>query len=110
MNAYCWPHAREIEHMTSAEAYDLYYGLPAPSGSEHLALIRALGDHAWMMRQEEEAGKPQRQILPMPEKAPETASAEAPPKVPAKPKFKRPQPAREEAAGGAQFFLAGIKS
>ena len=103
-----WPHEREIEHMTSTEAYELYYGLPAPANAGQLALIRALGNHGWKTRQEEEAGRPQRQILPMPEPVP--AEAKAQPLTP-RPKFKpKPKPAtQEERPGGASFFLAGLK-
>ena len=43
--------------MESTEAYDLYWNLPAPANAEQLAIIRALGDKAWQMRQEEEKGR-----------------------------------------------------
>jgi hypothetical protein len=102
-----WPSFGEIESMESTEAYDLYWNLPAPTGDEQIALIRALGDKAWAMRQEEEAGKAKRTFLPMPEKAPEQAVP-----LPLKrPFFKaKPKPvAHEERPGGASIFLAGLK-
>ena len=99
-----WPSFAEIETMESTEAYDLYYNLPAPADAGQIELIRALGDQAWKMRQEEDAGKAKRTYLPMPEKV-----AAEPVKIAPKPFFK-PKPApKEERAGGASFFLAGLK-
>jgi hypothetical protein len=102
-----WPSFGEIESMESTEAYDLYYNLPAPAGGDQIAIIRALGDKAWAMRQEEDEGKAKRTFLPMPEKATE----QAPPMPPKRPVFKpKPKPvAHEERPGGASFFLAGLK-
>jgi hypothetical protein len=104
-----WPSFAEIETMESTESYDLYWNLPAPADADQIAIIRALGDQGWKMRQEEDAGKAKRTFLPMPEKAPEIIAA-AP--LPPRPKFKpRPKPAaQEERPGGASFFLAGLKS
>lgn len=99
-----WPSWAEIETMESTEAYDLYYGLEAPANPEQLAIIRALGDQAWKMRQEEDAGKPKPSYLPMPERI----ETPAPAPLPA---FKRkPKPApKEEVRGGSQFFLSALK-
>lgn len=104
-----WPSSAEIETMESTEAYDLYYNLPAPADAHQLAIIRALGDKAWQMRQEEDFGKAKRTYLPMPQPVPvEAAKAPLPPKP--KP-VQKPKPApKEESAGGALFFLAGLKS
>lgn len=100
-----WPSFVEIDSMESTEAYDLYYNLPAPENADQLALIRALGDKAWQMRQEEDAGKAKRTFLPVPEKAPMQAEP-----LPAKRPFFKPKPvAHEERPGGASFFLAGLK-
>jgi hypothetical protein len=99
-----WPSFAEIETMESTEAYDLYWNLPAPENAEQLTIIRALGDKAWQLRQEEDAGKAKRTFLPMPEPVPVTTPKPAP-----KPKFQPKPKAPEEAAGGALFFLAGIK-
>lgn len=99
-----WPSFAEIETMESTEAYDLYYNLPAPADAHQRAIIRALGDKGWQMRQEEDAGKAKRTFLPMPEPVPVTTPKPAP-----KPKFQPKPKAPEEAAGGALFFLAGIK-
>lgn len=101
-----WPSFAEIATMESTEAYDLYYNLPAPENADQLAIIRALGAKGWEMRQEEDAGKVKRTFLPMPAKVP----AEAMTASPARPIFKRkPKPApKEDGAGGAMFFLAGI--
>lgn len=103
-----WPSFGDISAMESTEAYDLYYNLPAPENADQLALIRALGDKAWQMRQEEDAGKAKRTFLPMPEKAP-VEEVKSP--LPPRPKFKlKPKPvAHEERPGGASFFLAGLK-
>ena len=101
-----WPHEREIEHMTSTEAYELYYGLPAPAHADQLAIIRALGDKAWQMRQEEDSGKAKRSYLPMPEKAPEIVATEP---LPSKPKPAPKPKAEPKREGGASFFLAGLK-
>lgn len=103
-----WPSFVEIESMESTEAYDLYWNLPAPANADQIALIRALGDKAWQMRQEEDHGKAKRTYLPMPEKAPVEA-VKAP--LPPRPQFKhKPKPmTHEERPGGASFFLAGLK-
>ncbi len=103
-----WPSFAEIESMESTEAYDLYWHLPAPANADQLALIRALGDKAWQMRQEEDFGKAKPTYLPMPEKAP---VEEMPSPLPPRPKFKlKTKPAaHEERPGGATFFLAGLK-
>jgi hypothetical protein len=102
-----WPSFAEIDAMESTEAYDLYWNLPAPENDDQLAIIRALGDKGWEMRQEEDSGKVKRTFLPMPEKVPAEAAVTA---SPARPIFKRkPKPApKEDGAGGAMFFLAGI--
>jgi len=91
--------------LESTEAYDLYYNLPAPADAHQLAIIRALGDKAWQMRQEEDFGKAKRTYLPMPETVAVTTPKPAP-----KPKFQPKPKAQEEAVGGSLFFLAGIKS
>lgn len=104
-----WPSFGDIEAMESTEAYDLYYHLPAPADAEQLAIIRALGDKGWQMRQEEDAGKVKRTFLPMPERSPAPAAQAAPA---ARPKFKakaRPS-AAPASTGGASFFLAGLKA
>lgn len=108
MNDRRWPSFGDIDAMESTEAYDLYYHLPAPADAEQLALIRALGDKGWAMRQEEDGAKAKRTFLPMPEKA-----AEAP-ILPSKPKFKpapkaAAKPAQKDASG-AQFFLSALRS
>jgi hypothetical protein len=100
-----WPSFAEIETMESTEAYDLYWNLPAPANAEQLAIIRALGDKAWQMRQEEEKGRAKRTFLPMPEKMP-LEEAKVP--LPERPKFKaKPKPAAKQ-EGGASFFLASL--
>lgn len=102
-----WPTFAEIEAMESTQAYGLYYGLPAPVNAEQIAIIRALGDHAWKMRQEEDAGKAKPKYLPMPAPAP----VEVPPEAPALVAQKKPQPAapKEEERGGSLFFLAALQ-
>jgi hypothetical protein len=103
-----WPSFAEIETMESTEAYDLYWNLPATTGDEQIAIIRALGDKAWAMRQEEDAGKAKRTFLPMPEKAPDQA-APMPPKRPPFYAPKKKPVAHEERPSGASIFLAGLK-
>jgi len=99
-----WPSFAEVETMESTEAYDLYWHLPAPADAGQIELIRALGDQAWKMRQEEDAGKVRRTYLPM-----SKAESKPAPKPAPKPKF-YPKPApKEERSGGASFFLAGLK-
>lgn len=100
-----WPSMAEIPTMSAEEAYDLYWHLPGTADPAQRAIITALGDHAWAMRQAEDAGKPKPQWLPMPE-APVAAPVTQAPK---KPKFSAQKPAREEPVGGSQFFLAGLK-
>lgn len=104
-----WPSFAEIASMESTEAYDLYWHLPAATDPAKRAIIDALGNQAWKMRQEEDSGKAKRTYLPMPQPVPVEAKT-AP--LPPRPKFKtKPTPApKEESAGGALFFLAGIKS
>jgi len=104
-----WPSFADIEGMESTQAYKLVNDLPPARNAEQIAIIRALGDRAWKMRQEEEKGRAKRTFLPMPEKAPEIVAAEP---LPPRPKFKpKPKPAaQEERPGGASFFLAGLKS
>jgi hypothetical protein len=92
--------------MSAEEAYDLYWHLPGTSDPAQLSIITALGDHAWKMRQEEDAGKPKPQYLPMPEQF-----LEKPQDL--RPKFKRskvPSKPQTEAVSGAQFFLSGLRS
>lgn len=110
MSAHRWPAEAEIPTMSAEEAYDLYYGLPAPQGPDQLRLIRALGDHAWQQRQQDEAGMAKPIHLPMPEKA--AAAEDAPAPLPTKrPKFKlpAPAPAAAEDSGGSLFFLQALK-
>jgi hypothetical protein len=98
-----WPSFAEIEAMESTEAYDLYWHLPAPSDAGRLAIIRALGDQAWKMRQEEDGPAPKRAFLPMPERPPEV------PVLPPKRRFKpAPKPAQKDTSG-AQFFLNALR-
>ncbi len=110
-----WPTFAEIEAMESTQAYGLYYGLPAPMNAHQIEIIRALGDQAWKMRQEEDAGKAKPKYLPMPAPAPVEVPPEAPaqpPPPPAPVEKKKPQPAapKEEERGGSLFFLAALKS
>ncbi len=111
MSAHRWPALAEISSMDAVEAYDLYWGLPGAETAHELQVIRALGDHAWTMRQQEDAGKPKRQFLPMPEVPAEPVPAAV--LRPSKPRVKTaPKPAPqtdEEPRGGALFFLAGLK-
>ena len=107
MSAHRWPAQAEIPTMTAEEAYDLYYGLPAPQDGAQLATLRALGDHAWKQRQQDEAGMIKPVHLPMPEKIPAEA---APAPLPKPKKFKRPAaPAKAADAGGSLFFLQALK-
>lgn len=101
-----WPSFAEIETMESTEAYDLYYNLPAPADAHQRAIIRALGDKGWQMRQEEDAGKAKRTFLPMPEKAPEIVAAEP---LPPKPKQAPKPKAAPKQESGASFFLAALR-
>lgn len=108
-----WPTLEQIAEMESTEAYKHYWYLPPATTPAKRAIIDALGDHAWKMRQEEDAGKPKRTYLPMPAapvEAPPAAPVEAPP-PPAPVAKKKPQPAapKEEELGGSLFFLAALK-
>lgn len=105
MNDRRWPSFAEIKAMESTEAYDLYWNLPAPADAAQLEVIRALGDQAWKMRQEEDGVRAKRTFLPMPGKSP----AEPVILSSKRPKFKPAAKASEEARGGAQFFLSGLK-
>lgn len=100
-----WPGWAEIETMESTEAYDLYWNLPPATTAEQIAIIRALGDQAWKMRQEEDGTKAKRTYLPMPERV-ETPSPAPKPVAAPKPK---PAAPKEEERGGSLFFLAALK-
>lgn len=101
-----WPTFADIEGMESTQAYKLVETLPAARNAEQIAIIRALGDQAWKMRQEEEKGRAKRTFLPMPEKVPEIVAAEP---LPPKPKPAPKPKAAPKQEGGASFFLAGLK-
>lgn len=96
----------EIPTMSADEAYDLYWHLPGTADPSQLAIITALGDHAWAMRQADDEGKPKPRWLPMPESPPE----QLPPDVLRKPKAKPFCKPLNEPCGGSQFFLSGLKS